>query len=281
MAKAVGRARGFVLDRVLRHPVVFTDRRSLRYVLYPGENAGAYFASGGNYEVAETRLCERLLAVGDVVIDGGANIGVYSLFFRQLVGGSGLVVAFEPDPVNAERLRSNLALNEFETVVVEDKELWSAPGRMELHRFEPAFGPWHSLGSPELPHPFQKHQTVRPVDSVDVAVTSLDAYCAEAGIERIALLKLDVEGAEPDALAGSSSLLARGAIDAVLFEVSLPQSAALGHSPADSFAVLEEHGYRAFTIRADGGVGDPIDAATSRYGNYIAFRPDSAHAPAP
>src|SRR5258708_35872618 len=86
MVNALGRARAFLLDRVVRRPMVFTDRRGLSYVLYPGENARVYFEHGGNYEVGETRLCEWILKDGDVVVDGGANIGLYSLLFGTLVG---------------------------------------------------------------------------------------------------------------------------------------------------------------------------------------------------
>lgn len=259
--------------------MVFTDRRGLRYVLHPGENARVYFEHGGNYEVGETRFCERIVNEGDVVLDGGANIGLYSLLFGTLVGPSGRVIAFEPDPVNAQRLRHNLGLNALERVEVEEVALWSTQGRMPLHRFDPAFGPWHSLGEPELPHPFRKGEVARPVDSIDVAVTSLDAYCSNAGIQHINLLKLDVEGAEADVITGSSSLLAREAIDVILFEVSLPQVAALGHTAADCFDRLAGQGYRAFEIRSDGTVGDHIEASGGRYGNYVAFPPRSPHAP--
>lgn len=279
MARALGRARGFLLDRVVRKPVTFTDSRGLRYVLYPGENAQVYFAHSGNYEVAETRLCERLLVPGAVAVDGGANIGLYSLLFGRLVGPTGRVIAFEPDPVNAERLRRNLELNELQFVEVEESALWRSAGRMTLHRFEPAFGPWHSLGKPELDHPYRRGDVATPVSEVDVTVITLEGYCANEGIEQIALLKLDLEGAEPDALVGAASLLDRGSIDIVLFEVSFPQLRALDHEPGDAFDRLAEHGYETYAILPDGSIGDPIAAPAARYGNYVALPPQSPHAP--
>src|SRR3954451_23352760 len=140
MPRAIGRARGFVLDRVLRRPVLFTDRRGLSYTLFPGENARVYFAHGGNYEVGETRFCEHVLGPGDIALDGGANIGLYSMLFGRLVGASGRVIAFEPDPVNSGRLRANLELNALEYVEVEELALWREQGAVTLHRFDPAFG---------------------------------------------------------------------------------------------------------------------------------------------
>jgi FkbM family methyltransferase len=268
-----------MLERILRRPVVFTDSRGLRYVLHPGENAQVYFAHGGNYEVAETRLCERLLKHGDIVIDGGANIGLYSLLFGRLVGSEGRVVAFEPDPVNAARLLHNLELNDLQFVEIAEVALWREGGRKTLHRFDPAFGPWHSLGEPELAHPFRRGELAKPVDEVEVDVITLDGYCEGAGIDHISLLKLDLEGAEPDALIGSESLLSRQAIDVVLFEVSLPQLAALGHEPDDSLRTLARHGYETYAIEADGTVGEATASSADRYENYVALPAGSPHAP--
>jgi FkbM family methyltransferase len=280
MASAtLARARGFVLDRVLRRPVLYTDRHGLKYELKPGENARVYFEHSGNYEVAETRFCEQLLRPGDVVIDGGANIGLYSMLFGRLVGESGRVVAFEPDPVNAGRLRSNLQLNGLSFVAVEEQALWSEPARVALNRFEPAFGPWHSLGTPALEHPFRKGEIARPVDHVDVAATTLDAYCDDARIGHIRLLKLDLEGAEPDALAGAARLLDRKAIDTILFEVSLPQLSALRHGSDDAIRMLREHDYRTYEITGTGLLGRAAEGSVSRYANYVALPTGSPLAP--
>ena len=279
MVSALGRARGFVLDRVLRRPVLFTDRRGLTYTLFPGENARVYFAHGGNYEVGETRFCERVLEPGDVALDGGANIGLYSMLFGRLVGEGGRVIAFEPDPVNAGRLRANLELNELRFVEIEELALWHAPGDLVLHRFDPAFGPWHSLGVPALAHPFRRGEIARPVDEIQVRATTLDAFCAHRDIDRVTILKLDLEGAEPDALDGAAGLLSRHAIDIVLFEVSLPQLAALRHAPDDSMRILSRFGYAAYAILPDGSLADAPEGATSRYGNYVALPPASPHAP--
>jgi FkbM family methyltransferase len=275
----LARARGFVLDRLLRRPVLYTDRRGLRYELFPGENARVYFEHGGNYEVGETLFCERVLRDGDVALDGGANIGLYSMLFGRLVGESGRVIAFEPDPINAQRLRSNLELNELSFVTVEEQALWNRPGPVKLNRFDPAFGPWHSLGVPVLEHPFRKGEFARPVDQVDVTATTIDAYCEEQQIERVRLLKLDLEGAEPDALAGAARLLDRKAIDTILFEVSLPQLSALRHGSDDAIRILREHDYRSYEITATGSLGRTAEGPVSRYANYVALPAGSPLAP--
>ena len=163
-----GVLRGFWLDRVRRRPVVFTDRNGMHYELRPGENARAYFEHDGNYEVDETRFCEGWLRQGDTAVDVGANIGLYALLFAKVVGQSGRVVAFEPDPDNHDRLVSNVGLNGFRNVTAEQLAVFDAPGELILNRFRPGLGPWSTLGRPELPDPDSTRETLLPVEAIPV-----------------------------------------------------------------------------------------------------------------
>ena len=262
-----------VLDDVLRLPLLYEDDRGLSYVLYPGENAGVYFEHGGNYEQAETRFCERVVSAGDVVLDVGANIGLYTLLCGRLVGDSGRVWSFEPEPRNATRLRVNLLLNGLRNVEVVEAAVFRESGTVALNVFAPSFGAWHTLGRLELPDPFRPGELATPVDTVDVPAVTLDGHCAAEGIERVGLLKLDVEGAEVDVLVGARRLLAEGGIRTILFEVSLPQVEGLGHEPADAFRVLGEHGYACHALADHGLPGPRTETAEDRYANYVAFAP--------
>ena len=265
----------FLLDRVVRRPIVYTDDRGLRYILHPGENAGAYLAAGGNYELAEVRFCEQRLTEGGTVLDVGANIGLYTLLAGTIVGAAGHVHAFEPETRNAARLRENIALNDLANVVVVESAVFSRSGTVSLNVFDERFNAWHSLGRPSLPDPSDPRRSVTAIQVREVPAVTLDEYCSQHHIERVELLKLDVEGAEVDALLGAASLLAATEIRAVLFEVSLPQIEALGHPPSAPFDVLQEHGYRCFELATDGSVGVPVRAAGAHYANYVAFPPDA------
>lgn len=264
-----------LLERILRRPFVYEDSHGLRYVLYPGENARIYLDNGGNYEVAETRLCERVLASGDVAVDVGANIGLYTLQFSRLVGEQGRVHAFEPAPENARRLRINVLLNGAGNVHVSECAVYSSSGSVTLNLFEQRLGSWNTLGSPTLPDPFNRGHTIAPSASLDVPATTLDEYAEDAGIDRIALLKVDVEGAEPDVLAGAAELLAARRIGTILFEVSLPQAASLGHDATMPFAQLAAAGYATHRIQVDGSLGERVTRAEERYANYAAVPADA------
>src|SRR5947207_14925714 len=55
---------------------------------------------------AERQLLRQILVPGNVAVDAGANIGIYSQFLARCVGPAGVVYSFEPSPENFERLRT-------------------------------------------------------------------------------------------------------------------------------------------------------------------------------
>src|SRR4051794_35401716 len=95
-------------------------------------SAGAayYFGRQDPWEMA---FIEAYLRDGDVAVDVGANVGVYTLLMARCVGSKGLVIACEPDPINVRRLQRNLALNQLTNVRVEPVAVGA---RTERVRFE-------------------------------------------------------------------------------------------------------------------------------------------------
>lgn len=261
--------RRLLWERALRLPVVWEDSRGLCYVLYPGENAGVYVSNDGNYEVRETRFCERILQPEMTVFDVGANIGLYTLLFARHVGAGGAVHAFEPDSENLRRLRTNLALNEIENVCVVPAAVYSRHGTVTLHVFPTSLNAWHSLGRPTLPDPFLPGRTTAPIEERFVEATTLDAYCDAHDVDRIDLLKIDVEGAELDVLRGGAALLDAQRVGVLLFEVSVPQVRSLGHSADAVFGVLESHGYSSYELDADARP-TARHPEPREYANYVA-----------
>lgn len=262
-----------LLDRVLRRPIVYTDDRKLRYILFPGENARVYLEHGGNYEVGETTYCERTIEPGWTVVDVGANIGLYTLLFAQLAGPDGQVHAFEPEPENHRRLLVNLALNEASNVSARQEALAAVPGTRTLNVYDHSLNAWHSFGRASLPDPFAPGHTAEPSHTLDVTTTMLDSYCAEKAIDSVDFLKIDVEGAELDVLHGAAKLLARGAVGIILFEVSRPQVEALGHRPREIFELLAGYGYSCSRLDAGGAEVSVDDADAFDYANYVAHAP--------
>ena len=132
---------------------------------------------------------------GDVVVDCGAHVGVFT--WKALEAGASKVVAVEPDPANLECLRRNFKQEIAEgRVVLAAVGVWSKPGSMTL-----SLGEGGNTGMNSM---VEKQGGNR---SIEVPVTTLDQLKKDLGIERIHFIKMDIEGAEREALAGALETL--------------------------------------------------------------------------
>src|SRR4030042_4007070 len=98
----------------------------------------------GGWEVETIRLFKQLAKEGDTVVDIGAHIGYYTLLAARIVGDTGKVYAFEPDPANHDVLVGNIKLNGFQNVVTVRKAISDKNGQIELYLNEKNTG-GHSI----------------------------------------------------------------------------------------------------------------------------------------
>ena len=194
----------------------------------------------GYYEIRETRLVRRLLRHGDTFVDVGANIGWFTLVAARCVGQGGRVIAFEPSSPVFAQLERNVALNAAPNVMLERLALSHSCGTALLSNAAPGNG-----GT--------RHITVgdrRPDDVVgeSVATMTFDAYVKSTGLERIRLIKIDVEGAEFDVLSGMRGALERRACDYVIIEVEDGRLVQEGRSSMELLRFLSECGYALSSI---------------------------------
>ncbi len=132
---------------------------------------------------------------GDVVIDCGAHVGVFT--HKALERGARKVVAVEPHPLNIECLRRNFAREIAEKrVVVYPKGVWSSDSTLTLSVSRDNT----SMGSLVID---------RKAGSIRVPLTTLDRLVAELNLERVDYIKMDIVGAEREALKGAAQTLRR------------------------------------------------------------------------
>ena len=147
----------------------------------------------GHYELGIQQLLERELKSGETFFDVGANAGFFTLVSAKLVGPSGRCVAFDPSPENDRVIREQLELNGLSNCVSVQKAVGA---RAETAMF--AFPePGSSVG--HLGAAGQGEQ------SIEVQVITLDEAAREYG--RPDFIKLDVEGADIEAVRGAAGLL--------------------------------------------------------------------------
>lgn len=144
----------------------------------------------GTYDRAQTELFARVLRPGMVVFDVGAHAGYFTLLATRLTSPGGRVVAFEPDPRNLASLGANVRLNSLADVVVVGKAVADAVGRR-------GFRSGTGSGTGRLSD--SDHEST-------VETTTLDAYGLDSGLAPAAI-KIDVEGAELEVLAGAERTL--------------------------------------------------------------------------
>lgn len=219
-------------------------------------------ATGEFTEPQTVALMRKLLAPGDVFLDVGAHVGVMGLVARQLVGPSGQVIAVEPQPYNCERVLRNWSLNGFRNLTLHVAAAGAEETLVSLPQQSPTDKSRLSLA---LPMP----------DATDlsflVPMVTLSSVIRRQGVDRVRLLKIDVEGYELEVLRGLKDDV--GKVENILLEV-LDESPAHHNGPPLSELIrvwCTEAGFELLTVS-----GQPWDGRLPvPESNIWARRPDT------
>jgi len=146
----------------------------------------------GIYEEFETETVKKIIKTGDIVFDIGANIGYYTLIFAKLVGPSGKVFSFEPEPTNYELLKKNVKINDYTNVDFFCKAVSNLNQTTKLFLDKENNG-GHSLIN-----------TIEDRASIEIESIRIDDNFKN---QKIDFIKIDIEGFELEALKGMYELL--------------------------------------------------------------------------
>ena len=151
----------------------------------------------GTYEVPIQNIFAQHLKAGDVFYDIGANVGFFSIVAAKLVGEGGKVYAFEPGENNANSIRHNAELNNFDRIQMIEKAVSNTSGEGQLLLAKYSGG--HALATADAPPDL--------AGQVTVDLVSIDDLIAAGQIEPPNFVKVDVEGAELDVLKGMTQTI--------------------------------------------------------------------------
>lgn len=140
-----------------------------------------------------------MLSSGDVFIDAGANIGIYTVLASRLVGPTGQVICIEMMPDTADRLESHIRMNGLQNVKVFRRALSDVSGQMVRASVQEG-----KYGQATIATDSERFGLGHVID---VETITLDEITRD--IECVRLMKIDVEGAELSALRGATQLLQR------------------------------------------------------------------------
>jgi FkbM family methyltransferase len=158
--------------------------------LYIGRSLELY----GEYARLEYEIFKLMVHDGDTVIDAGANIGVHTVLFSKLAGASGRVIAFEPQRALFQILNANLMMNGGVNTETWQVCLGQQPGHL-LFPQTPLDVPETNFGG--------IHAASNSGARVAVERRTIDQF----PFERCDFIKIDVEGAEREVVAGAAATI--------------------------------------------------------------------------
>jgi FkbM family methyltransferase len=212
---------------------------------------GLWCSVGGLEYEPEMRDALSLLSSGDVFVDVGANVGVYTLHAARRVGPSGKVFFFEPTAETYERTCENVKLNGFTNIKGFQKAVADAEGTVDFMVCE-------SNNSNYIGTGLLSEEARESVEVRTVPVDTVDALATRESLDKVDLIKIDAEGAETLVMKGAVNTL-RKSRPSILFE-----SGFVG-SPLAERAFLKEEGYKLYRLDGKRWVED-ID---THFGNIL------------
>lgn len=202
----------------------------------------------GVFEKHETALFRSVLKPGTVVLDVGANIGYYTLIASHHIGPSGKVFTFEPEPNNYTLLQKNIKKNKVKNVLAFQLGLSDKKYSGALYLSDDNQGN-HSLSQ----------KSAGGDTAIEISLITADEVLTDAGISKVDVVKMDIEGAEPMALKGMEAVLFRSS-PCVLFCEFYPQALTRqGFNPVVFLESISRNGFLVNEIQEEDGRCIPVE----------------------
>jgi FkbM family methyltransferase len=143
-----------------------------------------------DYNLEELDFLRSRTPIGGVFVDVGANVGTYAMVLARHVGASGKVIAIEPHPVTHARLAFNRAASGYTQVHLVAAAAGPSDGELMIETDGDNLGASHIV------------EGDRPGNAIKVPSLRLQRVLADAGVDHVDALKIDVEGFEDRVLTG-------------------------------------------------------------------------------
>jgi FkbM family methyltransferase len=201
------------------------------------------------HEEATTALFKKIVKPGDVVLDLGANIGYFTLLAAKLVGDRGRVHAFEPEPRNYHYLRRNIEMNGYRNVFAYQKGVSNISGKTRLY-ICPYDSGHHTINKPNGIKKYRPDYGGE-IKEIEIDVVATDDFLKDK-IERVDIIKVDIEGAEVLAFDGMRNMLKANQNVKIFLEFFPLLIQEMDNSPEEFFRQLQEdYKFTIFAIARD------------------------------
>ena len=212
--------------------------------IFYGQQAIVKYKKSFEYDTLEKYI--SFLTPDSIVLDIGANIGLYSVLGSKFLTGKGRIYAIEPTTKTFNFLKKNIALNNIKNVIpfklaFSNKKSWvsmTPPQTALNNNFQDSFNQIQNITGLE--------------NKNDIIETSLlDDFVIEQNISRVDLIKIDVEGAELLCFQGGTRLLNSDSKPIIIFECDESHCKSFDYKVLDVLLLLEKSGYN--SIQSDYG----------------------------
>lgn len=219
-------------------------KRSVKQMV-AGQGRGLKFDSGpsnpayqsGHNELPVQNALAHYTKKGDVFYDIGANVGFFTVIGARLVGSKGSVFAFEPLQANIKYIKKNIAVNKFQNVKVIEKAVSNYSGWGKLN--VAAFSGGSALSTAAVPPDF--------VETIDVEMVMIDDLVLHHEMPPPSIIKIDVEGAELEVLAGMKKTIST-CFPVVIYEVDDGDKGRLQQKIKECKAFFKKFKYRIISL---------------------------------
>jgi len=133
---------------------------------------------------------------GDCVVDGGAYIGAFSIYIAKLLKDNIRVIAFEPDKFNFDKLLKNIELNNINNIIAINKGIWNKNEVLKFDNRKNKGSIMVKCANDEVKGEIMNYEFVK-----------LDDELKKLNINKVDFIKMDVEGAEIEAIEGCKNIL--------------------------------------------------------------------------
>jgi FkbM family methyltransferase len=180
------------------------------------------------HEEETTALFKKIVQPEDVVLDLGANIGYFTILAAKLVGPTGKVYSFEPEPTNYQYLTKNIEPNGYTNAFAFQKAVSDKPGKTRLFACSYDSG-HHTINQYDGINAYRRGRKSE-MRSIEIDTVSIDDFL-RGQTDRVDIIKMDVEGAEALALSGMKDTLRRNHTIKVFLEFFPLLMRKMGSSP--------------------------------------------------
>ena len=185
----------------------------------------------GHFEASEQAFFWLYLRAGDTVIDCGSHIGLFSILASRATSDNARVVAVEANPHTVQHLKFNLKSNGVAKPIVIDAAIWNTSGKINFLDSKD--------GGAAYDHVDYGNDRV----GLSIASITLDQLVRKLGGGCVALVKIDIEGAETEAVIGASDAIAAGLFPVIMVEFTESILQSRGHDSNQLYKQLVDFGY--------------------------------------